>query len=70
MARALINIDYTNDFVNGALPCGEPAIAIEDEIVRITADFIKNGDLTILAIDRHEKMIIFILKQGYTRLII
>lgn len=55
MARALINIDYTNDFVNGALPCGEPAIAIEDEIVRITADFIKNGDLTILAIDRHEE---------------
>jgi nicotinamidase-related amidase len=53
--RALINIDYTIDFVAdaGALTCGKPGQEIEKEIVRITKDFIQNGDYTVFAIDLH-----------------
>jgi nicotinamidase-related amidase len=53
--KALINIDYTNDFVNGALPVGEPAIQIHDRIVSITKEFIENGDFVVFAIDKHKK---------------
>ena len=53
--KALINIDYTVDFVNGALPVGEPAEKIEDEIVRLTKEFAENGDYVVLAIDLHKK---------------
>lgn len=55
MKRALINIDYTNDFVTGALPCGEPAIQIEEEIVKLTKQFIAEGDYVVFAIDLHHK---------------
>jgi nicotinamidase-related amidase len=53
--KALINIDYTIDFVAdaGALTCGKPGQEIEKEIVRITEDFIQNGDFTVFAIDMH-----------------
>ncbi|MEM5593201.1 isochorismatase family cysteine hydrolase [Niallia circulans] len=51
--KALINIDYTFDFVEDNLPCGEPGIAIENEIVNITKNFIDNDDLTVFAIDLH-----------------
>jgi nicotinamidase-related amidase len=53
--RALINIDYTHDFVAdaGALTCGKPGQLIEKEIVRITEEFIQNGDYTVFAIDLH-----------------
>lgn len=53
--RALINIDYTNDFVatNGALTCGEPAQTIEKKIVEITETFIQNDDYVVFAIDLH-----------------
>jgi nicotinamidase-related amidase len=53
--KALINIDYTIDFVAdaGALTCGKPGQEIEKEIVRITKDFIQNGDYTVFAIDLH-----------------
>jgi len=53
--RALINIDYTNDFVNGALPVGEPAEKIEETIVSLTKEFIEQGDFVVFAIDAHEK---------------
>jgi len=55
--RALINIDYTFDFVAdaGALTCGEPGQAIEKKIVELTEEFIKNGDYTVFAIDVHDK---------------
>ncbi|MGX1432220.1 nicotinamidase-related amidase [Cytobacillus horneckiae] len=53
MKKALINIDYTNDFVVGALPCGQPAIDIEDEIVKITKQFIDEGELSVFAVDLH-----------------
>lgn len=53
--KALINIDYTVDFVTGALPCGEPGIKIEDEITKITKEFISRGDYVVFAIDMHQK---------------
>lgn len=55
--RALINIDYTYDFVadNGALTCGEPGQAIEKKITELTEEFIKNGDYTVFAIDVHDQ---------------
>ena len=53
--KALINIDYTVDFVadHGALTCGKPGQAIEEAIVRITDEFLQNGDLAVFAIDVH-----------------
>ncbi|WP_413376453.1 cysteine hydrolase family protein [Alkalihalobacillus sp. 1P02AB] len=57
MTKALINIDYTNDFVqtDGALTCGEPGQAIENAITEITKTFIEQGDFTIFAIDCHQQ---------------
>lgn len=57
MKRALINIDYTNDFVatNGALTCGKPGQDIENEITRITEEFISNNDYVVFAIDLHKE---------------
>ncbi|KMK76893.1 cysteine hydrolase family protein [Alkalihalobacillus pseudalcaliphilus] len=55
--KALLNIDYTNDFVatNGALTCGEPGQAIETAIVQLTKDFIVHGDFTAFMIDLHKE---------------
>ncbi|MBH5316829.1 cysteine hydrolase [Paenibacillus sp. GSMTC-2017] len=53
--RALIVIDYTVDFVTGKLPCGEPAIAIEDRIVNLTESFVNGGDDVIMAVDLHDE---------------
>lgn len=55
MMKALIVIDYTNDFVTGNLPCGEPAIAIEQRITELTEKFIQQGDEVVLAVDLHEE---------------
>lgn len=57
MKKALLNVDYTNDFVasDGALTCGKPGQEIETEIVRITEEFIKNGDFVVFAIDLHKE---------------
>ncbi len=54
--RALINVDYTYDFVAdaGALTCGEPGRAIEKRITDLTEEFITNGDYTVFAIDVHD----------------
>ncbi|MFD1361204.1 cysteine hydrolase family protein [Lentibacillus salinarum] len=54
--RALINVDYTIDFVaeEGKLTCGQPGQAIEEKIVSITKDFIAAGDYVVFAIDAHE----------------
>ena len=56
MKKALLNIDYTVDFVadNGALTCGKPGQDIEGAIVQITKDFIANGDYVVFAIDTHQ----------------
>lgn len=55
--RALINVDYTVDFVakNGNLTCGEPGQAIEGEICSLTKEFIDAGDYVVFAIDAHTK---------------
>lgn len=57
MKKALINIDYTVDFVadNGALTCGKPGQDIEAEIVQLTNEFISNGDFLVFAIDMHNE---------------
>lgn len=53
--RALINLDYTYDFVaeDGALTCGEPGQAIEEKIAGLTKEFIDAGDYVVFAIDGH-----------------
>jgi nicotinamidase-related amidase len=55
--KALINIDYTYDFVaaDGALTCGEPGQRIEGKIVALTKEFIERGDYVVFAIDVHNK---------------
>ncbi|SEQ75903.1 Nicotinamidase-related amidase [Virgibacillus subterraneus] len=55
--RALINIDYTVDFVadDGMLTCGEPGQAIEGEIVSLTEEFISAGEYVVFAVDAHEE---------------
>ncbi|MCI7238691.1 MAG: cysteine hydrolase [Anaerococcus sp.] len=55
--KALINVDYTYDFVakDGALTAGEPAQAIEEEIVKITKEMHDEGDYIVFAIDDHKK---------------
>ncbi|WP_079911851.1 cysteine hydrolase family protein [Paenibacillus sp. 32352] len=52
--KALIVIDYTVDFVTGKLPCGQPAIDIEDQIVGLTEAFVQNGDFVVMAVDLHD----------------
>jgi len=55
--RALINIDYTYDFVaaDGALTCGEPGQVLEGRIVELTKEFIDNGDYVVFGIDVHKE---------------
>lgn len=70
--RALINIDYTVDFVatDGALTCGEPGQLLEHVNVDLTKEFIKSGDFTVFAVDVHEKEMFIIQKLSYSHLII
>lgn len=53
--KALINIDYTNDFVaeDGALTCGEPGQKIHDRVLALTKEFFEAGDYVAFAIDKH-----------------
>jgi len=57
MKKALLVIDYTNDFVadNGALTCGKPGQMIENYIVQLTEDFLRKGDLVVFPTDLHEE---------------
>lgn len=57
MKRALLIIDFTNDFVapEGALSCGEPGQAITAEIVRLAEEFQTRGDFVILPTDLHQE---------------
>lgn len=56
MEKALIIIDYTNDFVapNGALTCGEPAQSIEGNIVNLCNMFIVQQQYIVVANDFHK----------------
>lgn len=55
MKKALIVIDYTNDFVapDGKLNCGEPGQAIEGKIVELINSFTKKNELVLFANDIH-----------------
>lgn len=53
--KALIVIDYTVDFVVGKLPCGQPAIAIEDRIAELSQQFAAQGDYVVMAVDLHRE---------------
>ena len=53
--KALINIDYTHDFVaeDGRLTSGKPGQEIEEQIVRLTKAFIEAEDFVVFAVDAH-----------------
>ncbi|MFJ8461141.1 cysteine hydrolase family protein [Lysinibacillus xylanilyticus] len=55
--RALINIDYTVDFVasDGALTCEKPGQLLEEVNTQLTKEFISKDDFVVFAIDVHEK---------------
>lgn len=57
MKKALIHIDYTNDFVatNGNLACGEPGQIIHDYLLNLTKNFVENGDYVAFTIDLHQE---------------
>jgi nicotinamidase-related amidase len=57
MKKALINIDYTYDFVadKGRLTCGKPGQQIEKELVQLTKEFLDASDYVVLAIDCHQE---------------
>lgn len=55
--KALINVDYTYDFVaeDGKLTCGKPGQDLEAAIVSITKEFLDKGDFVAFGIDVHEE---------------
>ena len=57
MAKALISIDYTVDFVadEGRLTAGAPAQAISEAIAQATAAAFERGDYIFFAIDGHDE---------------
>lgn len=57
MNRALVVIDYTNDFVadEGALTCGKPAQVLENYMDDLIRQFLNGGDLVVMGVDVHEK---------------
>ncbi|WP_137664502.1 cysteine hydrolase family protein [Enterococcus hulanensis] len=54
--RALLSIDYTNDFVatDGNLTTGEAGQAIEQDLVAVTKEYFQQGDFIVFAIDGHD----------------
>ncbi len=55
MKKALIVIDYTNDFVHdeGALTCGKPGQELEGYIVNQIHTFLSSKNLVVFATDVH-----------------
>ncbi|USS88433.1 cysteine hydrolase family protein [Fructilactobacillus hinvesii] len=55
--KALLIIDYTNDFVadNGALTLGKPAQAAAPAIISLANDFVAHDQVVILPTDLHQK---------------
>ena len=56
--KALISIDYTNDFVatDGKLTTGAAGQAIETALVQQTKHYFDNGDFVVFAIDGHDPL--------------
>lgn len=61
MTKALISIDYTEDFVadDGKLTAGAPAQAISDTIYQVTRKAFERGDYIFFTIDAHEENDVF-----------
>lgn len=57
LMRALISIDYTNDFVadDGKLSAGKAAQAISSTIAEVTEKAFERGDYIFFAIDCHDE---------------
>ena len=57
MTKALISIDYTEDFVadSGKLTAGAPAQAISEAISKVTRLAFERGDYIFFTIDAHEE---------------
>ncbi len=55
--KALIIIDYNNDFVadDGKLTCGAPGQALDKKIASLVDEFSKSGDFVINACDDHDE---------------
>lgn len=55
MTKALISIDYTEDFVadSGKLTAGAPAQAISDAISKVTRLAFERGDYIFFTIDAY-----------------
>lgn len=55
LVEALIEIDYTNDFVaaDGHLTVGKPAQEIESRVIELMNEFEQKGDYVVLATDIH-----------------
>ena len=55
--KALIVIDYTNDFVatDGKLTCGEPGQKLEGKIAELVKQYANRGDLVVFANDLHKE---------------
>ena len=66
MTKALISIDYTEDFVadSGKLTAGAPAQAISDAISKVTRLAFERGDYIFFTIDAHEETIVPSRKQA------
>lgn len=56
MNRALLVIDYTNDFVatEGSLTCGDAGQAIEETLLNLLETFAINQDEIVMAVDYHQ----------------
>lgn len=54
--KALINIDYTFDFVatEGKLTTAEAGQKLHDDILALTRHFVDSGDFVVFAIDGHD----------------
>lgn len=71
MAKALISIDYTEDFVadDGKLTAGAPAQEISEVIDKVTRLAFDRGDYIFFTIDAHEENDVFIRKVNSFHLI-
>src|SRR5690625_1656948 len=67
MKRALINVDYTYDFVaeDGKLTCGKPGQALEKKMVSLTTSLLNLEILWLLVLMPMKKVTHCILNQRY-----
>ena len=72
MKKALLNIDYTYDFVatEGKLTCGEPGQVLHDYILNLTQEFVEQGEYVFSQLIYIMKMILIIQKRNYSHPII